>query len=176
MAWEEVSAVRSRTSSASETSPLADCSGQASVEAALLLPTVLLVLAVLLQPACLLYTRFVMTAAAAEAVRVQATAVSDTDVDAFVRRRLAAVPEVFCFHVGGAGDWQVSVSGPDDKGVVSVEVVGHARPLPLIGSVTAALSETDGTGVVLRVSVDRATRTSWEEGSYEDWVGIWGSS
>ena len=38
--------------------------GQASVESALLLPTILLLLALLMQPACLLYTRCVMEGAA----------------------------------------------------------------------------------------------------------------
>ena len=46
-----------------------DRSGQTSVEAALLVPVVLTLVALLVQPACVLYTRAVMASTAAELTR-----------------------------------------------------------------------------------------------------------
>ena len=87
--------------------------GQATVEAAVLVPTVMVVLALLLQPAMLLYTRSVMSGAAAEGARLATTATYDevaSLVDSYVRRRLRAVPDVACFHDGGADAWDVSIA------------------------------------------------------------------
>lgn len=144
------------------------------MEAALLIPTVMVVLALLLQPACLLYTRSVMGAAAAEGVRVMTTGVGGSEAcESYVLRRLEAVPPVSIFHSGGMGDWAVSVSGPDENGRASVEVVGHVKPLPLFGTVVSALAASDDEGVVLRVRVEESVRSSWVGGDYGDWVGIW---
>ena len=152
-----------------------DESGQSTVEAALLIPTVMVVLALLLQPACLLYTRSVMGAAAAEGVRVMATGVGGPEAcESYVLRRLEAVPSVSIFHSGGMDDWDVSVSGPDENGTACVEVVGHVRPLPLLGAVVSALAASDGEGAVLRVRVEEGVRSSWVGGDYGDWVKIWG--
>ena len=49
------------------------CRGQATIEAAVLLPSVMLLFAILLEPACLSYTRTIMRATACETARVAAT-------------------------------------------------------------------------------------------------------
>ena len=75
--------------------------GQATVEAAVLIPTVMVVLALLLQPAMLLYTRAVMSGAAAEGARLATTATYDEAVflaGSFVKLMLCAVPDLACFH------------------------------------------------------------------------------
>lgn len=152
-----------------------DESGQSTVEAALLIPTVMVVLALLLQPACLLYTRSVMGAAAAEGVRVMATGVGGSEAcKSYVLRRLEAVPSISIFHSGGSDDWDVSVSGPDENGRASVEVVGHVRPLPFFGAVVSALAASDDEGAVLQVRVEESVRSSWVGGDYGSWVEIWG--
>ena len=133
--------------------------GQASVEAALLLPTILLLLALLMQPVCLLYTRCVMEGAAVEVARLAATAREGLDVRPFALRRLAAVPEISVFHVGGQQDWEVSTEGPDERGLVKVLLSG--------------LGESDEKGLVLEARVTASTRPDWLEGSYGDWVGMW---
>lgn len=149
--------------------------GQATVEAALLLPTVLTLVALLVQPACVLYTKSVMASAASEVTRLAATARgSDDAVRAYVLRRLAAVPDLGVFHEGGAGAWEVRTQGPDDAGRVTVEVEGRVSPLPLLGTIVSALGEADGGGVVMRVEVTRDVRADWIGGGYEDWIGIWG--
>ena len=152
-----------------------DESGQSTVEAALLLPTVMVILALLLQPACLLYTRSVIGAGAAEGARVMAAGVGGEEVcEAYVLRRLEAVPSLSVFHAGGAEDWDVHASRSDDGDRVSVEVVGHVRPLPLFGAVVSALGTSEDEGVVLRVRVEEDVRSSWVGGDYGNWVGIWG--
>ena len=83
-------------------------SGQATVEAAFLIPVLLVALLLLMQPGILLYDRLVMNAAASEACRLLATktdAAGDMaeSCEAFVRRRLGAVPPVSCFHVHEGG-------------------------------------------------------------------------
>lgn len=152
-------------------------SGQASVEAALLLPVLMVCLALLVQPMCLLYTRCVMQSAAAEGCRLLATATGDTDdaaCEQYVRRRLSAVPQTDVFL---AGDWQVELQGKAESDEVGVQIVGHARPLPLVGVVAALLGPVDQAGnVELKVSVTRCARPSWVEGGYIDWTSIWGSA
>lgn len=149
--------------------------GQATVEAAVLIPTVMVVLALLLQPAMLLYTRAVMSGAAAEGARLATTATYDEAVslvDSYVRRRLRAVPDVACFHEGGADAWNVSVE--QDGNRVRVCVVGHARPLPLMGVTAGLVGQMDGEGVLLSAKVERSTRAEWVGGDYGDWIAAWG--
>ena len=140
------------------TSFCSEALGQASVEAAAFIPVIMLLLALLLQPAFLLYTRSVMQQAAAEGVRVLATremggAGDDAACEAYVKRRLRAVPDVAAFHTG--------------------ECEGRLRPLPLLGVLAQMLGEPDGDEVVLRVEVTGGARPDWLEGGYGEWVTMW---
>lgn len=150
------------------------CRGQGTVEAAVVLPSVMLLFALLLQPVCLSYTRAIMRGAAGECARAAATAYGSdmAACRAYALRRLEAVPEVPLFHVGGARDWKVDISRSD--GHVEVSIQGHARPLPIMGALAALASMSDGQGVVLRVSLSEDTRPSWVGGSYSDWQSMWG--
>ena len=151
------------------------CDGQTSVEAALLIPVVLTLVALLAQPACVLYTRSVMASAAEELVRVRATSrVGEDELRAYALRRLAAVPDVPAFHSGGAEAWEVESSSPDDSGRVRVTIAGRVRPLPLLGVLVAAFGELDGGEVVLVAEASREVRADWIGGDYGEWVGIWG--
>lgn len=149
-------------------------SGQSSVEAAVLLPSLMLVIALLAQPACLFYTRMVMCSAAAECARAAATAYGNDmgPCRTYALRRLKAVPEVSVFHVGGASDWQVEIAHTGSH--VHVGILGHARPLPLLGVLVSAFGAHDATGVVLEVQLDEEVRPSWLEGGYDAWQSIWG--
>ena len=143
----------------------------------MLIPSVMLLIALLVQPICLLYTRAVMHGAAAETARAVATARGAGDLEEckqYARRRLAAVPEVSVLHVGGERDWQIEVAQGDGGRNASVAITGHARPLPLFGQVSAALTDRDSVGLVLRVEVKQRMRPSWLEGNYGDWLKIWG--
>jgi hypothetical protein len=150
--------------------------GQSTVEAAVLLPTVFVLLALLVQPVCLLYTRTLMHGAAAETARAVLTARGSADLSAcrhYALRRLAAVPDVSIFHVGGENDWQVEVQQSGGASV-TVSVTGHARPLPFFAGIAAALHGRDASGVILQVSVTEHMRPDWVGGDYGDWVGLWG--
>lgn len=146
-----------------------------SVEAAVLLPVALTLVALLVQPVCVLYTRSMMASTAGELARLAATTRGDEeDLRDFALRRLEAVPEVSIFHTGGADAWDVEVDGPDEEGVVTVALAGRVRPLPLLGVLATALGEVEGDEVVLRVETSASVRASWIGGGYEDWIGIWG--
>lgn len=166
-------------STACVTSCCSERLGQASVEAALFLPAIMLLLALLLQPAFLLYTRAVMQQAASEGLRVlvtreqQGVAIEEACVS-YVRRRLRAVPDAEAFHVGGEDGWEIACEGDASCAVVSVEVVGRLRPLPLVGVLASSLGEVDGELVVVRVRATAKARPDWLEGSYADWVSMWG--
>lgn len=162
---------------------LADRGGQASVEAALLLPTVLALVAMLVQPACVFYTRSVMASTAGEVARLAATSRgSQEDIEAYALRRLEAVPDVSIFHevAGERGEtgeqddgWDISVTEPEEGNSVTVEIKGSVRPLPLFGALVAALgTEEDGT-VGLSVTTTQKVRATWIGGSYESWVDVW---
>lgn len=76
--------------------------GQATVEAAFLIPVLFTVLLLSVQPGMVLYDRMVMQAAASDACRLAAVktdAVGDSSqaVEAFVRHRLGAIPPVPAF-------------------------------------------------------------------------------
>ena len=148
--------------------------GQATVEAAVLLPTVMVVLALLLQPAMLLYTHAVMSGAAAEGARLATTATQDevdSLVGAYVRRRLRAVPDVACFHEGGPDAWDVDVE--QSEGRVCVAIGGHASPLPLVGVTAGLVGQMDEEGVLLSAMAERRMRAEWVGGDYDDWIATW---
>lgn len=78
--------------------------GQATVEGAFLIPVILLMLMLLIQPGILLYDRVVMQAAAAEGCRLVSTRPPGDSSDAYkgyVLRRLGSVPQQKNFHVHG---------------------------------------------------------------------------
>ena len=161
------------------TSRCSETTGQATVEAAALLPAVMLVLAMLLEPAFLLYTHTMMQQAAAETARALVTraegvGVTEEACRAYALRRLAAVPDVAAFHVGGEAGWEVSLEGDASSAEVSVQIVGRARPLPLVGILAGFVGELEGDEVVLRASVRERARPEWLEGGYGEWVSVWG--
>lgn len=146
-----------------------------TVEAALLLPVALTLVAFLVQPACVLYTRSVMASAAFELCRLVATArCGEDEVRDYALRRLDAVPDVAVFHDGGPDAWEIDTQGPDEQGVVGVSIEGRVRPLPLLGALVAPLGDSDGESVVVRVDVTARTRAAWVEGSYDAWIEMWG--
>ena len=153
--------------------------GQATVEAALLLPVLMVCLALLVQPACVLYTRGVMYAAAAEACRLMATpptssAVADAARREYVLRRLGAVPDLDVFHVGGDEGWHIELVGEAGSHVTGAYIATWVRPLPFLGVVAALLGPSDGNGnVLVEVTVGQTVKPDWVEGSYAGWSHLW---
>ena len=148
---------------------------QMSVEAAVLIPAALTLIALLVQPACVLYTRSVMATTAGDLARLVVTSRGgEEELRDYALRRLAAVPDVPIFHVGGSAAWRVFCAGPDDTGRVTVSLEGRVRPLPLFGAIVLALGTAEGGDVVIRVERSEDLRAEWIGGSYEDWLDMWG--
>ena len=102
-----------------------DNRGQGTVEAAVAIPVVFLLLLLLLQPGIVLYDRLVMGNAAAEGCRLLATSTGDMggSCEAFIRHRLAAVPQHDCFHVHhGDCSWKIELLGDETAQTVTVRI------------------------------------------------------
>lgn len=159
--------------------------GQATVEAAALVPVLFVALLLLLQPGILLYDRMVMQGAAAEGCRLLATktgALGDMDgsCEAFVRHRLGAVPPHDCFHVHRGGcSWDVELAGDEGSQTVSVTVGNDVRPLPLLDAGAALLGMTDAAGNLhLETTASMPTQPAWVDGAEAGrdpagWIGAW---
>lgn len=150
-------------------SELAEEKGQASVEAAALLPAVSLLVLLLLQPLCLAFTQMVMREAASETARAAVTSADEERLEEFCRRRLAAVPPLAIFSTG---EWTIEIDGAEDRDV-TVSIEGHAKPLPLLGAASAAALGTDAEGIRLSAKVTEQLRPAWLEGAYDDWIEVW---
>ena len=145
---------------------------QATVEAALLLPSFCIVVLLSLQPACVLYTQAMMEVAATQACRLVAVGehVDEGAVKGYALRRLAAIPDASIFHAGGPLSWEIEY-GDDGEGAAYVEVRGWVRPFPVIGAFVGAFGERNGSGDMrLRVRATLDGRPSWLKGGYDDWM------
>lgn len=124
-------------------------SGQATVEAAFLIPVLFIVMMVLLQPGIILYDRMVMNHAAAEACRMLATSTGSADsskdrCEELIRRRLGAIPQQDLFHIHEGGcSYRIALNGDESSQAVQVEITNRIRPLPLniLGSIAGASSD-----------------------------------
>ena len=159
--------------------------GQGSVEAAVVIPVMFLLLLLLLQPGIVLYDRLVMGNAAAEACRVLATGTDAfgsmaRSCEAFVRHRLAAIPQHDCFHVHGSDcSWDIRLSGGELSGTVTVTIGNELRPLPLFDAAAKLAGVTNARGnLEIRESVTMPTQPPWVASSElgmapSSWVGGW---
>lgn len=156
--------------------------GQGSVEAAFMLPVLFLLMLMLLQPGIVLYDRLVMGNAAAEGCRLLATATGDMDgsCEAFIRHRLAAVPQHDCFHVHGGGcSWVIDLLGDESAQTVTVRIGNELRPLPLFDAGARLLGLTNGRGnLEIEESVTMPTQPDWVASSElgmtpSSWIGAW---
>jgi Flp pilus assembly protein TadG len=163
---------------------LRDRRGQATVEAAVMIPVLFLLLLLLIQPAILLYNRVVMENAAAEGCRLLATradvaAYSGDKYEGYVKRRLAAIPPVDIFHAHtGQKTWDIELVGGEASSEVTVRITNKLKPLPLIDLGAALLRLVDGGGFLTQtVEVTLPTQPSWvwanSSGGPADWASQW---
>ncbi len=159
-------------------------SGQSTVEAAVLVPMLLVSLLLLVQPGILLYDRVVMQGAAAEGCRLLATKTAvlgdmRPSCEAFIRHRLSAVPPVACFHVHDGGcTWNVSLDGDESSQTVSVDLSTEVRPLPLFDVSGAVLGMVNENGnFEVSVSSEMPVQPDWasdgEDRHPSQWIGAW---
>ena len=163
---------------------LSESRGQATVEAAFMLPIVFILLLLLIQPCIVLYDRVVMQQAAAEGCRVLITSDGSSEslkqCEDYIRRRLSAIPQQDCFHVHDEEcSWTIELSGSSASSEVSVAVSTELKPLPLL-DVAAALAEitNDEGNMAVRVETSMPTQPTWLintnlGSSAASWVGAW---
>ncbi len=148
-----------------------------------MLPIVMVLILLLIQPGIILYDRIVMEGAAAEGCRLLTTLPSsgkDAGVD-YVKRRLSAVPQQDLFHVhsGTSCSWVIELSGDETASEVSVSIKTEVKPLPLIGAGAALLGITNGSGnFEVRVKSQLASQPSWLDAGDDGfdpakWIGAW---
>ncbi len=163
---------------------LKDKRGQGTVEAAVAIPVLFLLLLLLLQPGIILYDRLVMGNAAAEGCRLLATATGDMagSCEAFVRHRLSAVPQHDCFHVHqGDCSWRIELAGDESSESVSVRIVNELRPLPLFDAGARLLGLANANGnLEIEEVVTMQTQPGWVASSElglapSSWIGAWSS-
>lgn len=161
-----------------------DQEGQATVEAAIMIPVLFLVLLLLLQPSFILYDRIIMQSAAQEACRLLATKTAvlgsmDGSCEAFIRHRLSAIPQVSCFHVhDGTCSWDIDVVGDEGSSEVTVRIATQVRPLPLLDMTSALLGLVNDQGnLVVEVEATSPTQPQWVAASTSlspsSWIGAW---
>lgn len=139
--------------------------GQATVEAAFILPVGMILMLLLLQPGILLYDRIVMQGAAAEGCRLLATTTDEVAPldESYIHRRLSAVPQLDIFHVHSSGcTWSIVLTGSDRTDMVSVSIATEVRPLPLLDIGMELLGMTNERGnLAIEVSSEMPTQPQW---------------
>lgn len=163
---------------------LGGCCGQATVEAAFLVPLLLVGLMLLIQPGIVLYDRMVMNAAASEGCRLLTT-MSGTDyaarLEEAIRRGLAAIPQQENFHMHDPCSWEVFLEGGAGSRA-SVTIRNKVRPLPLFDWGASALGVLDSEGLMsIEVKSEARGWPDWVSGSSEGltprgWIDSWDGS
>lgn len=154
--------------------------GQGTVEAAVVIPILFLLILILLQPGIVLYDLLVMKNAVAEGCRLMATT-DEVDVrqcEEFIAHRLSAIPQHDLFHAHGSSCYAIQIDGGADKGYVEIWVDNELKPLPLVGAALDALGVTNGRGnIMITEGMAAAVQPSWVTrgplGGPADWVEDW---
>lgn len=159
--------------------------GQSTVEGAFLIPILLLLLLLLIQPSIFLYDRMVMEGAASEGCRALATRSESLPggiqpYEDYVLRRLGAIPQQDNFHVHTSEcSYQIEMTGDEASESVSVSITNEMKPLPFFDMGAQALGLTNDQGnFELTVEVTTPSKASWvlnnEEGmDPKGWVHQW---
>ncbi len=147
---------------------LDDRCGQSTIEAAFVLPILMLLILMMLQPAICLYDHIVMRSAAAEGCRLLATSPSDTSTNEdYIRRRLSAIPDIPIFHEHSGGcSYEIEMVGDETSSEVSVMISNRVRPLPLLDlAMRLANALDEGGDIVIETKVGMSTQPEWAESS-----------
>lgn len=156
--------------------------GQASLEAAFLIPLMLLLSMMLIQPAILLYNRSVMHAAASESLRVMATMPQASNkqelMKSFIIRRLGSLPEIDIFHVGIKDSWEIRLQEDKPQTKQKVSVSHRVRLLPLFDTLLRAFQVSGDGSIQQEITVESTSQPRWVQKSEwgvvpERWVKSW---
>ena len=144
-------------------------SGQATVEAAFLIPVLFVLMLMLIQPGIILYDRLIMDGAAAHGCRLLATKTSEDGfseeqyADA-VKRHLGAIPQQELFHIHEGGcSYSVRLSGDEHSQRVSVEIDNEIRLLPLFDIAGALTGIAPDGRFCITVNQSAQAKPSWYE-------------
>lgn len=115
---------------------LNDEEGQSTVEAAIMIPVIFLLLLLLIQPSLILYDLIIMKSAASDTCRVLATCNENEKYkvcDAYLRRRLSAIPQQNNFHKhDDKCSYDFELKGCQSSQTCSVTIKNKLEALPLI--------------------------------------------
>lgn len=159
-----------------------DIQGQGTVEAAVVIPIVFIMILLLIQPGIVLYDYLVMQNAAAEGARLAATTSQSelsSSCSTFIRNRLSSIPQQELFHVHeGACSWDIVVTGGESTEVSEVRITNQLQPLPLFDAALSLLGATNDAGnLELTVSFSQQNQPQWVASSVSgtpvDWVKAW---
>jgi hypothetical protein len=142
-----------------------DESGQSTVEAAFMLPVLLVLVFILLQPGIILYDEMAMRFACAQTCRLVASGNESmaATYERYALERLACVPQHDLFHVhSGQCSWDVSIDGNESSKEVEVSISGKIKLLPLFSDVYKLVGAADNDGYMqLNVSETQLVLPTW---------------
>lgn len=178
MRWKAHRTISARRRARGWTSARTSASGQATVEAAFLIPVLFTVVLMLIEPGIVLYDRTVMESAASDACRMLATCTGSYGMDdgayeQIVRRHLGAVPQQELFHVHEGGcSWNIEMTGDETSGEVAVRIENKVRLLPLIDAACRLAGVADAEGcMTIAVEQSAPVQPAWAAGQSPDgWV------
>lgn len=159
-----------------------DNRGQGTVEAAVVIPVLFLLMLMMLQPGIVFYDFLIMRSAAAEGARLMATSSAEDGMrscEDFIRNRLSAVPQQDLFHVHRTGcSWQIDIQGDETTEAVEIGITNELSPLPFLDAPLRLLGATNAAGnLELRVTHAELNQPSWVAqsgaGSPQEWVEQW---
>ena len=115
--------------------------GQSTIEAAVMIPLLFLLMLLLIQPGIILYDLCVMNYAASETCRVLSTS-NDEGIskicEPYAKRRLSAIPQQDNFHLHSGGcSYEIEFNGNQNSQTVNVVIKNQLKPLPIIGFISS---------------------------------------
>jgi len=126
----------------------------------------------------------IMNGAAAEGCRLLATrtsvgSYSDDKYEGYIKRRLAAIPPIDIFHAHvGAKPWDISMEGDENSSTVTVRIVNHVKPLPLLGWGASLTGMSNANGYLVQtVEISSPSQPAWvgSDGTGPaEWTTQWG--
>ena len=137
---------------------------QGTLEAAFIIPILMTLMLLLIQPAIVCYDLVIMKSASAQACRLASEAGNSgsSGVENFIRRRLSAIPQVDIFHVHSSScSYVIDIEGTNEK-TSTVTIKNKIKPLPLIDIALGTFGATlpDGT-LELTSSSTQKSNPSW---------------
>ena len=139
---------------------------QATLEAAFMIPVLLTLFLLLVQPAIVFYDLIVMKSASSEACRLvsEPGSQSNTEIENLIRRRLSAVPQTDLFHIHGGGcTWEIKISGRGSSNV-EVSISNKLKAVPLIDVALRSFGGASKDGVI-EISATSKQKVQ------PDWIG-----